>query len=78
MGCSSKSRQQECWVHYYILKTENRMFQTSAPDMGNVNAVIELLVEYGALKRPLPSPEQFVDPSYARDAHLPASATAKK
>src|SRR5689334_4964282 len=53
----------------YILKTENRMFQTSAPDMNNVKAVIQLLGEYGALKRPLPSPERFVDPSYARDAH---------
>jgi ABC-type nitrate/sulfonate/bicarbonate transport system substrate-binding protein len=54
--------------------SHDRTFQTSAPNMANVKAVIELLGKYGALKKPLPSPERFVDPSYARDAHVPDAA----
>jgi ABC-type nitrate/sulfonate/bicarbonate transport system substrate-binding protein len=63
-------------ILYWVSDPKNRVFQTSAPDMDNVKAVIQLLGKYGALERPLPSPEQFVDPSYARDAHLP-DAVAK-
>lgn len=58
----------------YRLSYPKNVFQTSAPGMDNVKAVIALLGKYGALKRPLPSPEQFVDPSYARDAQLPDAA----
>ena len=53
-----------------IRDPKNRVFQTSAPNMNNIRAAIALLGEYDVLKQPLPMPERFVDPSYARAAGL--------
>lgn len=58
----------------YIWDPRNRVFQTSAPNMDNVKAVIALLNEYGAVKQALPAPERFVDPSFARDAGVSSNA----
>ena len=53
-----------------ILDPKNRVFQTAAPDVNNIRAAIALLGEYDVLKQPLPMPERFVDPSYAKAAGL--------
>lgn len=58
----------------YIWDPKNRVFQTSAPNMDNVKAVIALLADYGAVKQPLPAPERFVDPGFARDAGVSPNA----
>jgi ABC-type nitrate/sulfonate/bicarbonate transport system substrate-binding protein len=54
----------------YIWDPQNRVFQTAAPDMNNVRAAIALLGQYDVLKQPLPAPERFVDPAYAKAAGL--------
>jgi ABC-type nitrate/sulfonate/bicarbonate transport system substrate-binding protein len=54
----------------YIWDPKNRVFEGSAPDMNAVKAAISLMGEYDALKQPLPAPERFVDPSYAKAAGL--------
>jgi ABC-type nitrate/sulfonate/bicarbonate transport system substrate-binding protein len=53
-----------------IWDPKNRVFQTAAPDVNNIRAAIALLGEYDVLKQPLPVPERFVDPSYAKAAGL--------
>jgi ABC-type nitrate/sulfonate/bicarbonate transport system substrate-binding protein len=53
----------------YIWDAKNRVLpQQAAIDLNNVKAAISLLGEYGVLKAPLPTPERFVDPSYAAAA----------
>ena len=54
----------------YIWDPKNHIFDGSAPDMNTVKAAISLMGEYDALKAPLPMPERFVDPSYAKAAGL--------
>jgi len=54
----------------YIWDPKNRVFQSSAPNMNAVRAAISLLGEYDVLKQPLPAPERFVDPAYAKAAGL--------
>ena len=58
----------------YIWDPRNRVFQTAAPNMDNVKAVLTLLAEYGAVKQPLAAQERFVDPSFARDAGVSPNA----
>jgi ABC-type nitrate/sulfonate/bicarbonate transport system substrate-binding protein len=53
-----------------IGKSGNRVFQTATPDMNNIRAAIALLGEYDVLKQPLPEPDRFVDPGYAKAAGL--------
>ena len=54
----------------YIWEAKNRVFQGAAPDMNAVKEAISLLGEYDVLKRPLPTPQRFVDDSYAKAAGL--------
>ena len=50
----------------YFWQPENRVLhQQAAFDMDNVRATIALMGKYGILTGPLPSAEDFVDPSYA-------------
>ena len=42
--------------------------QQPALDMNGIKAAISLMGEYNVLKQPLPMPERFVDPSYAKAA----------
>ena len=54
----------------YIWDPKNRVFQGATPNMNAVAAAISLLGEYDVLKQPLPAPERFVDPTYAKAAGL--------
>jgi ABC-type nitrate/sulfonate/bicarbonate transport system substrate-binding protein len=53
----------------YIWDAKNRVLpQQAAFDMNSIKATISLLGEYGVLKEPLPTPERFIDPTYAAAA----------
>lgn len=53
----------------YIWEPKNRVLpQQAAIDMNGVKAAIALLGAYDVVKGPLPAPERFVDPSYAKAA----------
>jgi ABC-type nitrate/sulfonate/bicarbonate transport system substrate-binding protein len=65
-GSESHSRE----MLAYIWDPKNRVFEGAAPDMNAVRAAISLLGQYDVLKQPLPAPERFVDPSYAKAAGL--------
>ncbi len=53
----------------YIWDPKNRVLsQQAAFDLNDIKAAISLMGEYGFLKQPLPAPERFIDPTYAKAA----------